>query len=95
MEKRAEDHHSVSIYPALSKRNKFVMRSHRSHNEDIASLLGMLEKGRFISRAQAAKLFGCSEKTVNSLIKELRENGHDIHYSRSLQKYILRNSEKK
>ncbi len=54
------------------------------------SLLNILEKGRLISRKQAAQLFGCSEKTVTAWVKELQENGNDIHYSRALQKYILK-----
>ena len=49
----------------------------------------MLEKGRFISRRQAAALFGCTEGTITIWLNELREDGHDIHYSRSLQKYQL------
>lgn len=58
-------------------------------------LLDMLEKGRLISREQATKLFGCSAKTVTAWIKELQEKGHDIQYSRALQKYILKRTDKK
>ncbi len=71
------------------------MRSYRSHSEDMIHLLDMLEKGRLVSRKQAAKLFGCSEKTVTAWIQECREKGHDIHYSRALQKYILKKEGKK
>lgn len=71
------------------------MRSYSSHHEDLTKLLDILEKGRLISRNQAAKLFGCSEKTVTAWIKELQGKGHDIYYSRALQKYILKKSEKK
>jgi biotin operon repressor len=49
----------------------------------------MLEKGRFISRAQAARLFDCSEDSITNWLNELRENGYKIRYSRSLQKYTL------
>jgi len=57
-------------------------------------MLNMLEKGRFISRRQAALQFGCSEDSITNWINDLREEGHDIHYSRSLQKYILHKKEK-
>jgi len=60
-------------------------------------MLNMLEKGRFISRSQTARLFDCSEDTITNWINELRDNGYDIRYSRSLQKYTLikKNDQKK
>jgi hypothetical protein len=56
-------------------------------------MLNMLEKGRFISRTQAAQLFDCREGTITVWLNELREDGHEIHYSRSLQKYVLHKKE--
>lgn len=53
-------------------------------------LLEMIEKGRLISRQQAARLFHCSEKTITARINELKEDGHDIHYSRSIQRFIIK-----
>ncbi|MDO8992218.1 helix-turn-helix domain-containing protein [Daejeonella sp.] len=65
------------------------MNSYRSHQQNLLRILEMLEKGRFISRRQAARLFDCTEGTITIWLNELREDGHKIHYSRSLQKYVL------
>ncbi|MEJ7778750.1 MAG: helix-turn-helix domain-containing protein [Daejeonella sp.] len=65
------------------------MSSFRSHQENLLRMVNMLEKGRFISRRQAARLFECTERTITIWLNELREAGHDIQYSRSLQKYVL------
>lgn len=71
------------------------MRSYRSHKQNLAIILDMVEKGRLISRKQAARLFRCTEKTITDRIKELKEDGHEIHYSRSLKKFILKKTKKK
>lgn len=65
------------------------MNSYRSHKNDLLRMLAMLEKGRFISRRQAALQFGCSEDSITNWINDLKEEGHQIYYSRSLQKYVL------
>jgi len=65
------------------------MNSYRSHQQNLIRILEMLEKGRFISRRQAARLFDCTEGTITIWLNELREDGHKIQYSRSLQKYVL------
>lgn len=70
------------------------MNSYRSHQQNLLSILHMLEKGRFISRRQAAQLFACTEGTITIWLNELREDGHEIYYSRSLQKYVLNKKEK-
>ena len=58
-------------------------------------MLEMLEKGRFASRAKAAGVFGCTEGTITKWLNELREDGHKIHYSRAMQKYILEKNDRK
>jgi len=40
------------------------MSSSRVHQENLLRILNMLEKGRFISRGQAARLFECSEDSI-------------------------------
>ena len=65
------------------------MNSYRSHKQNLQKMINMIEKGRFISRRQAALQFECSEDSITNWINELREEGHAIHYSRSLQKYVL------
>lgn len=71
------------------------MSSYRSHKQTLDRILNMLEKGRFISRTQAAGLFGCAEVTITLWLNQLREDGHKIRYSRSLQKYVLVKNENK
>ena len=70
------------------------MGSFRTHRYRLKQLLNMLERGRLLSRKQAAMLFGCSERSVTSWLNELREE-HDIRYSRALQRYILIKEDKK
>lgn len=65
------------------------MSSYRTHKQTLDTMLRMLEKGRLISREQAARLFGCRKETISIWINELRGAGHKIHFSRSLQKYVL------
>lgn len=68
----------------------FCMSSYRSHKQTLDTMLSMIEKGGLISRRQAARFFSCSEDSITNWINELREQGHDVYYSRSLQKYLLR-----
>ena len=70
------------------------MRSYQSHKRNQAILLEMIEKGRLISRQQAARFFHCSEKTITARLNELKEEGNDIHYSRSVKKFILKSRKK-
>ncbi len=70
------------------------MSSFRVHQQNLSRMLNMLDKGRFISRSQAARLFDCTEGTITLWLNELRTDGHEIHYSRSLQKYVLDKKEK-
>lgn len=71
------------------------MNSYRSHGQELKIVLEMLEKKRFISRQHAARYFGCSEDTITNWINQLREQGYVIYYSRSLQRYVIKNEEKK
>lgn len=65
------------------------MNRFKSHKQNLQRILNMLEKGRFISRRQASVLFECTDQTITVWLNELREDGHEIHYSRSLQKFTL------
>ncbi|MEJ7778997.1 MAG: hypothetical protein WKF68_05355 [Daejeonella sp.] len=69
------------------------MCSYRSHQQSLLRMLKMLEKGRLLSRRQATQLFGCTEGTITAWLNELREDGYNVHYSRSLQKYVLQKKE--
>ena len=50
-------------------------------------LLEMIEKGRCISLKQMAEKYECSERTVARMIADLKEEGHDIYYCKSIRKY--------
>lgn len=73
------------------------MSDYLSHQEILNRILSMLEKGRLLSRRQGARLFDCDEDTFTNWINQLRKSGHQIRYSRSLQKYTLvkKNEQKK
>lgn len=65
------------------------MSAYRTYKQNLSSMLEMLKKGELISRKQVAQLLGISVQTVTARIKELRHQGHLIHYSRSLNQYTL------
>jgi len=53
-------------------------------------LLELIIKKRPLSRKQLAKKFECEEHTITRMINDLRYNkNHNIHYSKSLQHYVL------
>lgn len=54
-------------------------------------LLEMIEKDRCISLKQTAEKFECSERTVRRMITDLKEEGHEINYCRSSQKFCIEN----
>lgn len=71
------------------------MSSSRTHQRILLRIITMLKKGRFLSRGQAARLFNCTEQTITVWLNELREDGHQIRYSRSLQRFVIKNDLKK
>lgn len=57
-----------------------------------ALLLQMLFKGRLTNISQAAAKLNCSKRTVERIIKSLKEEGHQINYNRFLNRYqIIKN----
>jgi biotin operon repressor len=61
---------------------KFIERKQK-----LVYLLKMIEKGRCISLEQISEKFECSKRTIRRMIEELREDGHNIKYCRTNQKF--------
>ncbi|WP_170113695.1 DeoR family transcriptional regulator [Mucilaginibacter yixingensis] len=66
---------------------------YRSYEQRLAYILELLEKGRFGSLDAAAIRFCVSTRTVKRMLNHLRENGHQIVYDRSANKYFLKKDE--
>ena len=52
-------------------------------------LLEMIEKGQCISTKQIAEKFNCSNRTVERMIAELKEEGIPIQYCKGSNKYKI------
>lgn len=63
---------------------------YKTYTQRSSYLLYMLEKGQVASPSDVAEKYDCSEKTVRRMINYLRDDGHDIKYSKHGRKYLLR-----
>jgi len=54
-------------------------------------LLEMIEKDRCFSLKQITNKFDCSESTVKRMLSELREQGYNIKYSKTMKRFLLEN----
>ena len=63
---------------------------YKTYEERLKYLLETAEKGRLMSRQQMADKFSCSVETIQRMLNHLRENGHDIQFSKALKKYQLK-----
>ena len=54
-------------------------------------LLEMIEKKRCFSLKQITEIYDCSERTVKRMLSELRDEGHNVKYCKSLKRFVLRN----
>jgi len=61
-----------------------------TYTERINYLITLIEKGQVKSPNCIAKRFNCTEKTIRNMINRLREQGHNIIYSKCCKKYILK-----
>lgn len=60
------------------------------HTRRLDYLLEMIEKERISSPGQIAQKFDCCEKTARNMINQLREQGHNVEYSRTAGRYIIK-----
>lgn len=62
-----------------------------TYTEKLNYLLEMIEKERLLSLKQASEKFECSQRNVIRMLNVLREQGHEIYYCKSTEKYLLKN----
>ncbi|WP_345004699.1 HTH domain-containing protein [Snuella lapsa] len=55
-------------------------------------LLYLIKQNRLGSIEEVAENFECSIRTVERMLRELREEGHKIAFCRKTNKYFLKNS---
>jgi len=55
-------------------------------------LLYLIENKRLCSLEKTANDFECSVRTIERMLKELREAGYSINYCRKTNKYFLKTS---
>lgn len=60
--------------------------------EKLEYLLELIDKDRCFSLQQISQKFGCSQRTVKRMISLLRDQGHNIKYSKTLKKFKLKNT---
>ncbi|HEY0896910.1 MAG TPA: HTH domain-containing protein [Sphingobacteriaceae bacterium] len=60
-----------------------------TYEERLNYLLELAQKGRFLSQRQMAQKFECSEATIKRMVKHLKGRGHDLRYSRALNKFYI------
>ena len=53
-------------------------------------LLELLEKGQITSSKTITKKFDCCDKTARNMINKLREQGIEINYCKSSNKYVIK-----
>jgi len=63
------------------------------YSQRLKYLLELIDNGQVSSPQIIAERFCCSEKTIRNMINRLREMGHDIHYSRNMNKYVIKHKE--
>jgi len=55
----------------------------------LGHLLIMIKNGGCISLAQSAETFSCSKRTIRRMLVDLRDEGHNIRYSKTMRKFYL------
>jgi len=63
--------------------------NYQERKEKMEYLLYLLQKGGVRSTGEIAGKFGCSKRTVERMIKELKQEGYNIKYSRITGKYLI------
>lgn len=66
---------------------------YRTYSKRLEYILELIQKGRFGTLDAAAKRFNVSTRTIKRMLQNLREQGHQITYSKELKKYFIKNTE--
>ncbi|WP_256009124.1 hypothetical protein [Desertivirga xinjiangensis] len=61
-----------------------------TYEERLKYLHEMALKGRLISVSEAARKMDCSSRTIKRMLSHLRLKGHDIRYSYTLKRFVLK-----
>lgn len=59
----------------------------------LRELLLLIRNGRLKSSSHGAKLLHCSQSTIKRMIKDLRDQYHDIVYDKKQGRYLENNQE--
>lgn len=78
----------------LNEQTKIVTRMDRTYSyqkkqERMNYLLHLIKKGSCLSLEEVAERMEVSRRTLERTLKELREEGHNIVYSKELKRYKL------
>ncbi|MCB4807937.1 HTH domain-containing protein [Tamlana sp. 62-3] len=63
--------------------------TYRERKEKEQHILSLIEKERLICLEKVAQDYQCSKRTVERMIKELREEGNNIVFCRKRCKYFI------
>ena len=61
----------------------------KERKERMEYLLYLIEKNRLSSTRKMAEKFGCSKRTVERMLNNLREEGYNIKFSKITGKYFI------
>ena len=61
-----------------------------TYEERLKYLHEMALKGRLISVSEAARKLDCSNRTIKRMLSHLRLKGHNIRYSYTLKRFVIR-----
>jgi len=61
----------------------------KERKEKLNYLLYLLEQNRLCALDCVADKFGCSRRTVERMLNDLKNEGHDIRFSKQKQKYFI------
>jgi len=62
----------------------------RTYMQRLAYLEECIRKGRIHGIETIRRQFDCCDKTARNLVAELKAAGIDVHYSRALRKFFIR-----
>ncbi|WP_111310032.1 helix-turn-helix domain-containing protein [Confluentibacter sediminis] len=65
--------------------------TYSERKEKEAHLLYLIEHKRLSNLEKIANDYGCSVRTVERMLKELREEGYNISFCRKSNKYLIKN----
>ncbi len=68
---------------------RFSCMNYLTYYKRLEYLLELIEKGKLSSPHDLTERFECTERTIRKMICDLRNDGHQIKYSRKCFKYFI------